>query len=55
MSEPFSRVNSLLSGINAGIFQEFVLRLSGVNGDIRLKTRDLSLASFERWLHKTGN
>jgi hypothetical protein len=54
MSETFSSVNSLLSGINTGIFREFVLRLSGFNGLISLNTGGLSHASFRRWLHKTG-
>jgi hypothetical protein len=31
LSETFSRVNSLLSGKNTGIFPEFVLELLGVN------------------------
>jgi hypothetical protein len=54
MSETFSSVNSLLSGINTGIFREFVLRLSGFNGLISLNTGGLSHASFRRWLHKQG-
>jgi hypothetical protein len=49
-SEPFSGVNSLLSGKNTGIFPEFVLKLLGVNGYIPLEIGDLPLADLKRGL-----
>ena len=55
LSEPLSRPDSLLSGINTGIFREFVVRLSGLNAHIPLNTGDLSPAGAERWLYETGN
>jgi hypothetical protein len=55
LSETFSSVNSLLSGINTGIFPEFALNLLGVNGYIPLKIGDLALADLRRELTKTGN
>jgi hypothetical protein len=54
LSETLSRVNSLLSGKNTGIFREFVLKLSGYSGHIRLNTGNLSLIYLKRWLHKQG-
>jgi hypothetical protein len=47
--------NFPLTGKNTGIFRVFVLKLSGLNGYISLNTGNLSLAGFERWLHKIGN
>jgi hypothetical protein len=47
LSETFSGVNSPLSGINIGIFREFVVRPSGLYGDIPLNTADLSLTGFQ--------